>query len=122
MQGSCLCGAVTFSGRVDDPTVTACHCSQCRKWSGHLWASFHLEDPQISGDSLRWFESSPGIRRGFCATCGTSLFWQPEGRSAVSVSAGAIDNPTGLRLSQHIYVADRGDYYEITDDLPQRDD
>lgn len=119
MNGSCLCGAVRFAGRVDSPAVTACHCGQCRRWSGHVWASFHLQDPVIEGEALRWFESSPGIRRGFCGNCGAVLFWKPDGRDAVSVSAGAVDNPTGLSLVRHIFVADKGDYYDIADGLPQ---
>ncbi|MFV0300268.1 MAG: GFA family protein [Paracoccus sp. (in: a-proteobacteria)] len=116
--GRCLCGAVRFSGRLDNPDVLACHCSQCRRQSGHVWASFHLEAPVIAGP-VRWFRSSPKVRRGFCGTCGSVLFWQPDGREALSVSAGALDNPTGLELVRHIHVADKGDYYEIADGLPQ---
>ena len=55
------------------------------------------------------------------SVCGTSLFWRPLGRDTLSVSAGAIDNPTGLTLEQHIFVADKGDYYDIADGLPQKD-
>ena len=119
VSGRCLCGAVRFSGRVDAPDVTACHCGQCRRWSGHVWASFHLEDARIEGDALRWFASSAEAERGFCSECGSSLFWRPPGRAAISVSPGALDNPTGLALTGHIFVADKGDYYRIADDLPQ---
>lgn len=120
VSGACLCGAVRFSGRLAGPEVTACHCSQCRAWSGHVWASFHLDQPVLEGEALRWFESSPGTERGFCGTCGSALFWRPVGRDVVSVSAGVVRNPTGLRLTGHIFVADKGDYYSITDGLPQR--
>lgn len=119
ISGGCLCGAVRFSGRLPDPEVTACHCGQCRRWSGHVWASFHLDDATIEGEALRWYASSGAAERGFCATCGTSLFWRPIGRAQLSVSPGALDNPTGLRLAGHIYVADKGDYYQIADGLPQ---
>lgn len=118
MQGSCLCGAVRFSGSLESPEVTACHCGQCRRWSGHVWASFDLEEPVIEGP-VRWFQSSDQAERGFCGTCGSVLFWRPVGRETVSVSPGALDNPTGLALTRHIYVADKGDYYEIADGLPQ---
>ena len=119
IHGACLCGAVRFSGRLRSPDVIACHCSQCRKWSGHVWASFRLHDPRIEGP-VRWFQSSDQAERGFCPTCGTSLFWRMRGRKAIAVSAGAVSNPTRLRLAEHIDVADKGDYYEITDTLPQR--
>ena len=120
MDGSCLCGAVTFSGRVDNPDVSACHCSQCRRWSGHVWASFLLEDPDVRGE-VRWFRSSDKAERGFCPTCGSVLFWRQDGREGLSVSPGTLDNPTGLRLASHIYVADKGDYYAIADGVPQSD-
>ncbi len=120
-RGRCLCGAVRFSGLLAGPDVTACHCGQCRRWSGHLWASFHLDAPRIEGQALRWYPSSPQAERGFCSVCGTSLFWRPFGRDTLSVSAGAIDNPTGLALERHIFVADKGDYYDIPDHLPQKD-
>ena len=119
IAGSCLCGAVRFSGHAESPHVIACHCSQCRKWSGHVWASFHLEQPRIEGP-VRWFRSSDQAERGFCTTCGTSLFWRLDGRAAISVSAGAVTDPTGLNLGEHIFVADKGDYYDLTDALPQK--
>lgn len=119
-KGRCLCGAVTFSGRVDDPDVTACHCGQCRKWSGHVWAAFHLEDAQINGP-VRWFRSSDSAERGFCPECGSSLFWRMDGRAVISVAPSAVENPTGLRMAGHIYVIDKGDYYDIADGLPQKE-
>lgn len=119
IQGSCLCGAVRFSGHPESPHVIACHCSQCRRWSGHVWASFHLEAASITGP-VRWFASSDHADRGFCPTCGSTLFWRLHGREAISVSAGAVTNPTGLRLEEHIHTADKGDYYTITDRLPQK--
>ncbi|WP_299840642.1 GFA family protein [uncultured Paracoccus sp.] len=120
IAGSCLCGAVRFSGHPETPHVIACHCSQCRKWSGHVWASFHLTSARIEGE-VRWFRSSDHAERGFCPSCGTSLFWRLEGREVLSVSAGALTDPTGLNLGEHIYAADKGDYYEIADNLPRKD-
>ena len=115
--GRCLCGGVQY--RVEAPLgpVTACHCSQCRRQTGHYAASARTEMAalRIEGE-LRWFQSSPQARRGFCPVCGSYLFWQ-EG-DAVWVTAGTLDPPTGLRLSHHIFAADKGDYYEITDGLP----
>ena len=57
--------------------------------------------------------------RGFCRRCGASLFWRRSGADRISIAAGTLDGPTGLRTAAHIFVADRGDYYEITDDLPR---
>ena len=46
-RARCLCGAVrvTIRGPLDD--IAACHCSQCRRWSGHVWAAVPVPDPVI---------------------------------------------------------------------------
>lgn len=72
-------------------------------------------------EGLRWFRSSETPERGFCANCGSSLFYRPIDGDHVSVAAGAFASPTGMRLHRHIFVADKGDYYDIADGLPQRD-
>lgn len=121
-QGSCLCGAVrfTFPGVIAAPSV--CHCSQCRRQSGHAWSSADvaLSDLTIDGaDAVKWFSASDRARRGFCATCGSFLFWQGTGSDRISVAMGALTAPTGARLAAHIFVADKGDYYDIADGVPQ---
>lgn len=119
--GHCLCGLVRFSGTYDDSNdLKACHCSQCRRWSGHVWAAILPSSLVIEPtDSLRWYRASDIARRGFCGNCGSSLFWQRDGSDIIDVAAGAIDPPTGLTLLGHIFVADKGDYYQIADGLPQ---
>jgi hypothetical protein len=121
-QGSCLCRAVTFSVSCALPAADACHCSQCRKQSGHYWASTDVPRAalSISGtENIRWYQSSPKVRRGFCQTCGSFLFGDPPHRPSIAIAMGAFDAPTGAALSHHIFVADKGDYYEIADGVPQ---
>ena len=120
--GSCLCGAVRFETRGALRGVIYCHCSQCRKQTGHFFAATNVSDDAITvtgSDSVTWFEASETARRGFCKACGSTLFWKRHGAGHVSVLAGAFDNPTGLVGLSHIFVADKGDYYEIDDGLPQ---
>ena len=79
-KGSCLCGAVQIEVDGDLPPPDACHCSQCRKHSGHVFASTDVPRSAVSirgGDNVNWFHSSERARRGFCAKCGSSLFWDP---------------------------------------------
>jgi hypothetical protein len=123
ITGGCLCGAVRY--RVAGPlrpTVNACHCSQCRRQHGALgmFSSAAEKDVLIEGrDRIRWYQSSPDARRAFCGICGSKLFWQEIGSDALDIVAGTLDQPSGLRLVRHIYVASKGDYYEIGDDLPK---
>ncbi|WP_170329483.1 GFA family protein [Ruegeria arenilitoris] len=120
--GSCLCGAVSFTIDGDLSPPSACHCGQCRKQSGHIWASTSTHQDNLSfttSDTLRWFRASDIARRGFCSACGSFLFWQHNDEDTISISMGVLSEPTGLHLARHIFVADKGDYYDITDDLPQ---
>ena len=122
MQGSCLCGEITFQAEAAAREPAACHCTQCRKQSGHHWASVQVMDTALKvNGSPRWYTSSPGVRRGFCPTCGSFLFWKSDADPDTGISLGAIDGPTGLHLTRHIFVADKGDYYDITDSVPQKE-
>lgn len=119
--GGCLCGAVRY--RVTGPLrdVEVCHCSRCRRTHGHVGA--YTEAPLsaltlTAERGLRWYIAD-GRERGFCSECGASVLWHRSGHDRISIAAGTLDPPTGLRTTHHIFTDSRGDYYEITDDLPQ---
>lgn len=120
--GACLCGAVTF--RVDGPMreVVFCHCGQCRRQTGLYYASTNAADADLTiegGENITWYRSSEHGRRGFCRQCGSALFWKYEGQAHISIQAGSLDKPTRLERGYHIFCADKGDFYEIDDGLPQ---
>lgn len=122
MRGSCLCGAVEYETDAPLRPVIACHCTQCRKTSGHFWAATSVPRAALRvtrEDGLAWFQSSETARRGFCRLCGSSLFWDPVGGDAISIGAGTIDGATGVTTDCHWYVDDKGDYYGIDDGLPR---
>ena len=121
-SGGCLCGGVRYrvAGRLED--VAACHCGQCRRTSGHYFAATSCKRPALSFESdetLAWYQSSPEARRGFCSRCGASLFWERIEGDKIDILAGTLDQPTGLKMNGHIFVDDKGDYYDIADGLPQ---
>ena len=120
--GGCLCGGVRY--RVAGPLrpIIYCHCGQCRRTSGHFVAATSAATDAleiVAGESLAWFASSEYASRGFCRICGSSLFWRPNGRNDISIMAGSLDDSDGLEPAEHIYVGDKGEYYELTDGLPQ---
>ena len=124
IQGSCECGKVTFVVTGPLSPVVACHCSQCRKTSGHYWAATEVQNAHlrlIKDSGLRWYRSSDQARRGFCVGCGSSLFWEADGESTTSIGAGTLDElPRGIAtLIKHIFAADKGTYYDVSDGLPQ---
>lgn len=121
-KGSCLCGAVTFTVDTDLPGPDACHCTSCRKHSGHFFVSTDVAKSAVTihGESnVNWYQSSERVRRGFCSTCGSSLFWEPLHRDWIGIAMGAFDAPTETDLHVHVHVSEKGDYYEIGDGVPQ---
>lgn len=121
-SGSCLCGAVRFSICGPLRGVVYCHCSQCRKQSGHFYAATSVDDADLEiegAGSITWFAASSVAKRGFCSACGSVLFWKHKDHCETSIMAGAFDSPSGLKGEVHIFVGDKGDYYTIDDGLPQ---
>lgn len=119
LTGSCLCGAITFqaAGAARDPA--ACHCTQCRKQSGHHWASVQVMDDALTVNGTpKWFAASDTAKRGFCPDCESFLFWKGRADPDTGVALGALDGPTGLRLERHIFTTDKGGYYDINDSVP----
>lgn len=123
--GSCLCKGVRFEivGKLNP--ILACHCTQCSKTSGNFAAMTSCAANKLrllSDETLRWFQSSATVSRGFCAHCGGNLFWKQTDADDIYVTAGTLDKPTGLKVAEHIFVASKSDFYDIADGLPQKDE
>ena len=122
-QGRCLCGAITYEVHGPLRAGVACHCDQCRRSTGSFWhATAAYRDTLTIRDpdgTLAWYESSDHGRRGFCRTCGSTLFFDPVGSERMAIALGTLDKPTGLRIENHIFVREKGDYYDIADDAAQ---
>lgn len=107
-RGGCLCGEVRYEvdGAID--RVLICHCAMCRRGAGApsvAWASAPTDAVKIAGSTLRWYDSSPRGRRGFCERCGSSLFFvDPTELAEIDLSVATLDDPDALPPSGHIYV------------------
>jgi len=120
--GGCLCGAVRFETTGPVRPVVYCHCTQCRKQTGHFYAASNVADDRLQiegGEEITWFAASDTARRGFCRICGSALFWKANESDVTSILAGSFDAPAQLQAACHIYTACKGDYYDIDDGLPQ---
>ena len=126
VSGRCICGAVAFEVRGQVRDVHLCHCTECRRWAGHVWAATEAAWAELdfSDDrGLRWIDSPDSeydARRGFCSECGSSLFWRVPGGDRVSLAAGCLDGQTGLTTTEQIWVDSAGDYYELDERVPSR--
>ena len=122
--GKCLCGAVQFRLAEAPREVGVCHCGMCRKLNGGLpAAAANIPRPVFDADNaLKWRQSSPWGQRGFCAECGTQLFWRPADENENEgwvVSVGALENPPPLKIARHIFVDEKPDFYDFADNAPR---
>jgi hypothetical protein len=118
--GGCLCGAVRYEVSGALRGVINCHCGMCRRLHGAFGAYTKSRNADLTiteARGLAWYDSSEKARRGFCNRCGASLFWQPAGMQTTSIAAGTLDRPSGLATIGHIFTAEKGDFYAITDGL-----
>lgn len=120
--GSCLCGAVRYEVKGPLRDVVNCHCSMCQRQYGSHGSYSKARNVNIkitTDEGLAWYKTSETAQRGFCRLCGAGLFWKPFKLDATGIVAGTLDGPTGLKTIGHIFVGEKCDFYEITDDLPQ---
>jgi len=116
LSGRCLCGGVRYQIKGLLRDVVNCFCTQCQKTSGHHVAATRVREKDLTieaSETLTWYASSPGYERGFCNKCGGNLFWRCLGDKHISVMAGTLDKPTGLKTVKNIYQEDASDYFEI---------
>ncbi len=120
--GGCLCAGVRY--RITGPLreIVACHCNQCARTSGNFVTATSAPASTVSFDAqetLAWYRSSQAAERGFCRQCGSNLFWRAFDSGTLSIMAGTLDPPTGLRIGRHIFVGSKSDFYEIGGAAPQ---
>lgn len=123
--GSCLCGSVQYEIAGPTRDVIACHCTACRKQSGHYWTSISVWNEQFhftEDKGLKWYHASDHSRRGFCSECGSFIVFETLGSGKISPSAGSVNGPTGLKTIGHIYTSTAADYYDLDGGLPSYDE
>ena len=121
ITGGCICGAVRYQVNGALRPVIACHCEQCRRFSGHFVAATATRKAYfqwLKVDGLKWYSYQSGLRQGFCQECGASLFFEDEQGERISIAAGSLDQPHDLKLVAHIFAAEAGDYYQFDANVP----
>jgi hypothetical protein len=123
LAGGCLCGAIRF--RVSaEPVVTAlCHCSLCRRAAGAplmAWAMFAENAFALERGELAIYASSPGVRRGFCGRCGTTLSFAADFMPGlIDLTIASFDEPERLPPALHMWESKRISWIQLDDDLPR---
>jgi len=114
--GKCLCGAVTFTAKDLGKEASACHCGMCMRWAGGPWVGVVAKAVDFDDeDTVSVVQSSAWAERGFCAKCGSGLFYRitAEGplHGLISVSLGALDDRNGLPLANEWFIDRKPDGY-----------
>ncbi len=122
-QGGCFCGSVRYSVAGDPSHLCFCHCASCRRAAGAPvvpWGTFTDVQFAVTRGNLAVHHSSPGVSRGFCRNCGSSLTYAHEQRPGeIDLTLATLDDPEALRPACHIWVCDKLSWVVITDGLPQ---
>ena len=120
--GGCLCGAVRYEAKGSLRGVVNCHCSMCQRLHGSFGP--YSKAPKVnitvtSDTGLTWYKTSDIAQRGFCRRCGSTPFWEPFDLDATAIVAATLDDPSQLKTIGHVFVGEKADFYDITDNLPQ---
>lgn len=112
-HGHCLCGAVKLTLDIERPTLSACHCSMCRRWGGGPLLSVDSHGvPALEGEQhISVYAASEWAERGFCSRCGSHLFYRLRDGSWYSVSPGLFDESGTWPFELQVFVDDKPDNY-----------
>ena len=124
-EGGCLCGAIRYRITGTPKFQSMCHCRSCRRASGAPAVAFvGVFDDQFEElkGARTIFESSPGVERGFCKTCGSSLtFAGKNWPGEIHIFTATLDDPEAFPPTVHTYCSDRLPWIDPDDGLPRLD-
>ena len=96
VSGGCQCGAVRYHATHMLDNAHICHCRMCQKAAGNIFIAL-VAAPR---DAITWtrgtparFRSSDHVDRGFCAQCGTPLFYEDLTGGHINFTIGSLDHP-----------------------------
>jgi hypothetical protein len=123
IEGGCRCGEVRYRATAAPYATSLCHCRSCRLSAGApsvAWVIFREADVSIVAGRLAIHASSPGVERGFCARCGTSLTYARANRPGFfDVTTASLDDPDALPPSKEIWTGERLAWVSAQSGLPQ---
>ena len=122
--GGCHCGQVRYQTSAELRPVIICHCRDCMKIIGNSIAATSAPEAEVelTETSLKWYRSSEIAERGFCSHCGASLFYRPTGTGRLAITAGTLDDASGLSCIGQIYAASHPGFSPLPEGLQHVDD
>ncbi|WP_026283056.1 GFA family protein [Rhizobium sp. 2MFCol3.1] len=119
--GGCQCGAVRYraAGELGYPHL--CHCRMCQKASGNYFmplAAAKRSEFTLTRGEPAWFQSSDLVRRGFCAACGTPLFYDTPEADTINLVLGTLDDPQAVKPVAQSNTRRKMRWFHDLDSLP----
>jgi len=122
LSGRCLCGGVRFKVNGEILSAGHCHCESCRRATSSPVTTFFTvrrSDAEIGG-SLRFYASSPGVKRGFCGNCGSPMSFQTDERpNEMDFYVASLSDGLHVEIHEHWHWDERVDWLNVTCDLPK---
>jgi hypothetical protein len=107
-EGGCQCGKVRYRIDGEIQFAAVCHCPSCRKSAGAPlvgWAMVETGALSVDRASVSVYMSSEGVRRSFCGTCGTSLFFEADYLDGlVDITTESFDEPDRVQPTDQIWT------------------
>lgn len=124
LSGGCMCGSVRYTLHGDIINAGHCHCESCRRITSSPVTTYFVarrSDVELGGESLRHFASSPGVRRGFCGTCGSPISYETQRRpDEIDLFVATLDAGQSVEIHEHWFWQERVDWLHVDDDLPRQ--
>lgn len=122
LQGGCFCREIRYEVHGPEKFACFCHCESCQRAAGAPmvpWATYDRKTFAVTYGEMHWHHSSPGVTRGCCRNCGTSISYEHEGRAGeIDITLNSLDDPCAPTLRAHIWTEDKQPWLEISDELP----
>jgi hypothetical protein len=119
-EGGCLCGAVRYAFAGDPLYSANCHCRSCQRAIGAgvvTWTAVNKVGFEVTKGEIKYCESSPGMLRGFCATCGSSLEGHGDDWDEFYVTSASLDDPTIADPVTNVYLDHQQPWVKIDETL-----
>lgn len=127
--GQCLCGAVQFSSSSAPVRQANCHCDDCRRAGGSVYASLVFIPAAAltihQGETARYehlSDSGNTMGKLFCPTCGSQLFTTNSGHpERVAIRVGVIDDASWFQPMVNVYTCRKLPSTPLNEGIPTFD-
>ena len=111
-SGQCMCGAVKFT--VETPeTFAICFCKMCQQWASGMFMGLRTTAFEVTEGEVSVYRSSDWADRGFCATCGSNIYYHARDHGTPNVALGTLDDTSGLENAVRYYIEKKPEGLEL---------